>query len=526
MLMRLFYKLVPALMIGLAASAAAASITRKAEPFVGVTHWQVIQSNDPAIGNDPSSFKLDRPAVVNILEIDTRAAGIRFEMSPGNGDEPGEIKRGTTRAFVDRVGAQIGVNVGFYDTRANYGGLNTDLIHLAAANGEVFSNAKGVEWVFDVSKTNVPRILKADGPDASTIGKGSKVYNAGGGNQPMLRDGEVVTPDDGYTKALNPHTAVGVSRDKRRVFLVVVDGRQSGYSEGMRTDEMARLMLTFGAWDAINWDGGGSTTMVIDDTDDGRANSRLVNSPSDNSSPAKPGTDRVVANSFAVYAKPNPAYTPLGPIPRPTLKDALELIKTRTTIDDFENGKLGQFAGPILASGQSRGIDASSTVAIDKSVAHGGKASMKLSLVADPAKADDGFQLRLLSGDASPKTNAIAGKAMGNDGFVGVYLRREPGGPPLHVSLIVDEGTPSATSTERGQWFEVKADGEWHLYEWGLNEDAKWSNYNGGDGRIDGPNVFVDSLLFRTTTGDGNGAPFSGTIWVDNMTYEPNGNIK
>ncbi len=495
-----------------------ASETRKAEPFVGVTHYEVIQTPD-----DKHEPVFDRPVVINILEVDLTAPGVRFEMSPGNGDAPGEITRGTTRAFVDSIGAQMGVNVGFYDTKANYGGLNTDLMHLAASNGEVYSAAHGDEWVFDVSAAGKPRIAKADGADARTAG-GKPVYNAAGGNQPMLLNGEVAAPpDSGYTKALNPHTAVGISRDKTKVYLVTVDGRQSGYSEGMRTDELAKLMLKFGAWDAINFDGGGSTTMVIDDTDDGKADARVLNSPSDNSSPAKAGNERVVANSLAVFATPRKGYTPLPPVARPKLEDALELVKARAVIDDFETGA-GHFDGLVVASGSTRGVDAKSTATHDTTIFKGGKSSLKLDIVADASGVET--NLRLLSGDASPKTNTIDGKAMGNDGFVGIWLRRDQSQSPLFVSLIVDEGTPGAVATERGQSFQVVGDGQWHLYQWGLNEDAKWTNFNNGNGKIDGPNAFVDSLLLRTAKGDEKGGVFSGAIWIDSLTYEPAGRIE
>ncbi len=497
---------------------ATASETRKAEPFVGVTHYQVIQTAD-----DKNAPVLPRPVVVNILEIDVTAPGVKFEMSPGNGDAPGEITRGTTRKFVDSIGAQIGINVGFYDTRANYGGLNTDLVHLAASKGDVYSPANGDEWIFDVMPDGKPRIAKADGKNAVTAA-GVKVYNAAGGNQPMLAHGEVVAPpESSYTKALNPHTAVGVSKDKTKVYLVTVDGRQSGYSEGMRTDEMAELMLQFGAWDAINFDGGGSTTMVIDDSDNKTQDAHLLNSPSDNSSPSKPGSERVVANSLAVFATPKEGYVALPSVPRPKMEDGLVLVKARTAIDAFDTDA-GHFAGAVVGSGSTRGVDEKSKAALDTSVKHDGNSSLKVDVVADASGAES--ILRLISGDASPKTNTIEGKAMGNDGFVGVWLRRETSETPLFVSIVVDEGTPSAVATERGQAFEVKADGHWHLYQWGLNEDAKWFNYNGGNGKIDGPNVFVDSLLFRTSNTDEKGVPFNGTIWIDSLTYNPDGHIE
>lgn len=506
-------------MISCCAAPVIASETRKAEPFVGVTHYQVIQT-----GEDPRPPRLPRPVVVNIVEIDVTAPGIRFEMSPGNGDAAGEITRATTRSFVDSIGAQIGVNVGFYDTRANYGGLNTDLVHLASSKGDVYSPANGDEWVFDVGKDGKPRIGRADGKDTRTVA-GKPVYNAAGGNQPMLAEGKVVAPpDSNYTKALNPHTAVGVSKDKTKVYLVTVDGRQNGYSEGMRTDEMAELMLQFGAWDAVNFDGGGSTTMVIDDSDNAKQDARVLNSPSDNSSPSKAGSERVVANSLAVFATPKPGYAPLPPIARPAMEDGLELIKVRTVLDSFD-ADAGHFSGPVVASGSTRGVDERSSASLDTKVLRDGKASLKLDVVADSSGGE--MLLRLLSAGASPKGNVIGGKAMGNDGFVGLWIRREPSAEQLLVALVVDEGTPNAIATERSEWLDVKADGQWHLYQFGLNEDAKWFNYNGGNGKIDGPNVFIDSLLFRATkSSDEKGAPFSGTIWMDSLTYDPTGPLE
>lgn len=70
----------------------------------------------------------------------------------------------------------------------------------------------------------------------------------------------------------HPRTAVGVTRDRKTLLLVTVDGR-SAASVGMTLVELADFMKSLGAWDALNFDGGGSTTMVIGD--------RVVNTPSD-----------------------------------------------------------------------------------------------------------------------------------------------------------------------------------------------------------------------------------------------------
>jgi hypothetical protein len=75
-----------------------------------------------------------------------------------------------------------------------------------------------------------------------------------------------------FCEARHPRTAVGERADGTLLF-VVVDGRQRETSVGMSCGELARLFLELGAVDAVNLDGGGSTTMV--------AGGRVVNSPSD-----------------------------------------------------------------------------------------------------------------------------------------------------------------------------------------------------------------------------------------------------
>jgi hypothetical protein len=70
----------------------------------------------------------------------------------------------------------------------------------------------------------------------------------------------------------HPRTAIAKLKDGK-LLLVVVDGRQPNYSTGMSLNSLAELLLEFGAVEAINLDGGGSSAMVVE--------SKLVNKPSD-----------------------------------------------------------------------------------------------------------------------------------------------------------------------------------------------------------------------------------------------------
>lgn len=117
-----------------------------------------------------------------------------------------------------------------------------------------------------------------------------------GGFPMLLQGGELAsglaTAGAAGFRGLNPRTAVGVAAGGRRLLLVVVDGRQPGWSVGMTTLETARLMRAFGAEDALNLDGGGSSALVVWESAAGRA--RLVTRPSD------PAGERAVGNALAV----------------------------------------------------------------------------------------------------------------------------------------------------------------------------------------------------------------------------------
>ena len=78
------------------------------------------------------------------------------------------------------------------------------------------------------------------------------------GNKQLLDEGIQTVIDD---REMHPRTAIGIDRDTNTVLLLVIDGRQS-FSRGYTMVELANLMLELGAEDALNLDGGGSSTMV------------------------------------------------------------------------------------------------------------------------------------------------------------------------------------------------------------------------------------------------------------------------
>lgn len=121
-----------------------------------------------------------------------------------------------------------------------------------------------------------------------------KVNNAISGMSWLVKDKQPV-PDLNDTR-IAPRTAIGLDGPATRLILIVVDGRQPFYSEGVTVQEMAELMIFYGGDNAINLDGGGSSTLVIQDPQTGEY--KVVNSPIN----FIWGRERPVANHFGVFA--------------------------------------------------------------------------------------------------------------------------------------------------------------------------------------------------------------------------------
>ncbi|HET7735469.1 MAG TPA: phosphodiester glycosidase family protein [Nocardioidaceae bacterium] len=105
-------------------------------------------------------------------------------------------------------------------------------------------------------------------------------------NRILAKGGARLATDD---VALHPRTAIGIDRDARTILMLVVDGRQE-LSRGLTMRELAELMLDLGAEDALNLDGGGSSTLVARRPVTSRL--RVWNSPSD-------GHQRRIPNGLA-----------------------------------------------------------------------------------------------------------------------------------------------------------------------------------------------------------------------------------
>jgi hypothetical protein len=235
-----------------------------------------------------------RPMVIHVLKINMKTRGLKIVITPPDNpqsDKP--LNARTTSQFLAEFDLDIAINGDGFSPwwsrgPADYYPHAGDPVAPrgeAASRGTVYGREP--EEPYPTLYISPKNTLSFDAPN--------KTYDAISGEARIVMGG---SPVAGFTNTeVHPRTAIGYSKNGKFLYLVVVDGRQPLYSQGMTLDELARLMIALGAHDAMSLDGGGSSTMVIRGGD---GNPRILNSPIDQ---YIPGRERPVANHFGIHFK-------------------------------------------------------------------------------------------------------------------------------------------------------------------------------------------------------------------------------
>jgi hypothetical protein len=246
--------------------------------FQGVTYSREIRTSP-------------RLMVIHVATIDLREQGISLFVTPGDSrrDLPNDAR--TTSQFLDEFGGQIAVNGdGFTPWSTNpldpypKPGEPVDPLGLAISNGEIYSEPRD----------NVPVLYVTPAGKVQFNDPPNNIAYAISGLEMIVTNGKAAGGLDGEAE---PRTAIGLNRANNKLFLVVVDGRQPGSSEGATLSELAAILFEYGAHNAMNMDGGGSSTLVMEGEN---GQPIVLNSPIDGN---VPGNERPVANHLGVFAR-------------------------------------------------------------------------------------------------------------------------------------------------------------------------------------------------------------------------------
>ncbi|HIY76525.1 MAG TPA: phosphodiester glycosidase family protein [Candidatus Sphingobacterium stercorigallinarum] len=219
---------------------------------------------------------------INWIEIDLKKHQKRLHLAA----DSAELK--TTSDFAKEQQALVAINGGFFDMK------NGGSIDYIRVDGEVInvtkapSNRANAVLSFDNRHVDIQANTLAHAEDSSL----PNVLVSG----PLLieRDTLVTLERNPFNDNRHPRTAIGLSPNNTLI-LLVVDGRNR-MAQGMSLPELSKIMKWLDVHNAMNLDGGGSTTMYIK----GATDTDIVNHPSDNKSFDHQG-ERSVAN--IIYLK-------------------------------------------------------------------------------------------------------------------------------------------------------------------------------------------------------------------------------
>jgi hypothetical protein len=262
-----------------------APLPLKRELFEGVTYRRLVRY-------------LPRPMIAHVLVIDKKTKGLQFFVTPPDNDwkqTENPLNARTTSRFLSDFGMQIAINGDGFTPWWSRGPLDYyphegDPVApngYAASKGEIYSDRIrpdeiGLAPTLYISRLNV---LTFNHPP-------SKVFHAISGDRMVVMQGQPVEGLD--DSELDPRTAIGINRNGRWIYIVVVDGRQPFYSEGATFSDLAGILIDLGAYTAMAMDGGGSSTMVVEGEN---GQPVILNSPIDL---YIPGRERPVANHLGV----------------------------------------------------------------------------------------------------------------------------------------------------------------------------------------------------------------------------------
>jgi exopolysaccharide biosynthesis protein len=194
-----------------------------------------------------------------------------------------------TSDFSNRHGALAAINGGFFDIKNGKGIHYLEYDHKTIHPAISFSKNSLKDSTFNsltvVDSMGYLRIEYAD--NLSFYPSSNKELLVLSAGPMLLKNGNVLDlPNSKFVRKRHPRTCIGFN--ERSIYMITIDGRRKS-SKGMNLLELQDFLLDLGLTDAMNLDGGGSTTMYLLDS--------IINQPSDLHG------ERKVANALLIKSK-------------------------------------------------------------------------------------------------------------------------------------------------------------------------------------------------------------------------------
>ena len=261
----------------------------------------------PAKAESPIRYehvvRSDPPMHIHVATIDLTDPRVRLRVCPGGDDPDGSGPWQTTlrnvHEIAQRNGLEVAVNGNFFSCKEarTFAGRSIPYFtgNWAMVDGRAMTDGR----IWSDRDAGVSQLV-VDRKGRVLIGRfwpdlPEGAWQVVSGSEVVVKHGKIVATATDTA----PRTCVGVDRAGTRLVMIVVDGRRTEYSAGMTGRQLAQEMINLGCDDAINLDGGGSSTMAIRDRIENVV--RVVNRPSDGHDlPISMSLERPVACAFGV----------------------------------------------------------------------------------------------------------------------------------------------------------------------------------------------------------------------------------
>jgi exopolysaccharide biosynthesis protein len=259
--------------------------------FLRPSRTAISQTLFPGIAYQRDARSSPRPVMIHTVIIDLQTPGLKVLVTP---NLPKNAR--TTSEFLREFKLKLAINANYFTpfhehTPWDYyprRGDRTEPIGEVISNGVRYSSPQSKWPALCISQQNIAKII----PDGTCP---QHTLNAVAGREMLVVDGKPTAQlFDPRDEKAYPRVAAGVDRLGKKLWLIAIDGKQPLYSEGVTKAELAIVCAELGVDRAINLDGGGSTTLVMD-TGNG---TKVLNAPIQGKLPMQ---ERPVANHIGFY---------------------------------------------------------------------------------------------------------------------------------------------------------------------------------------------------------------------------------
>jgi len=278
--------------------------------FKGIEHAVGTNFPNTVFNGSTGAYTNTALQVMHCLRIDLADPDVQLLPSPPAPNPVLDSRETLTYGigtFLRSNRVQVAANAQFYN--ANPGGsdpsnegVSCDIFGLSISRGVTVSPIGEGRYATLLFSTNNQPIVAFDNhvPGVSTAG----IFTAVTGFYPIVSNGisiaaaVAISYPDSTIHGSQPRMIYGLSRDRRQLFLMSIDGRQPGYSDGAKDEESAWWALQVGMVDAINMDGGGSAALYTTDTNG------IPVALNHSSYQAMSGRERYIGSHLGIYASP------------------------------------------------------------------------------------------------------------------------------------------------------------------------------------------------------------------------------